>query len=83
MSEVAQFREHQAIQEAAAHLGLTAPAIVSRHDFIEARAARGAAQILQLFAQGKYAEAEAQMNLPSWGLEEEDHMSHFDTAHVH
>lgn len=63
-SEVAQFRKRQAAQETAARLGLTAPAIVSRHDFIEARAERGAAQILQLLAQGRYAEAEAQMNLP-------------------
>lgn len=70
-SDVARFRKCQAAQETAACLGLTGPAIVSRHDFIEARAERGAMQILQLLAQGRYAEAETQMNLPDWGLEEE------------
>ena len=69
-SDVTYFREHQALCEAAARLGLSGPAIVSRHDFIEARAARGAARILQLLVQGKYAEAERQMDLPDWGGEE-------------
>jgi hypothetical protein len=80
-SEVAHFREQQARQEEAAYLSLSGPAIVSRHDFIAARAERGAERILQLLAQGKYEEAERQMNLPDWGLEEVERqrMSHFDT----
>lgn len=82
MSDVTQFRELQASQEAAARLGLTGSAIVSRHDFIEARAERGAARILQLLVQGRYAEAEAQMDLPNWGREEEQRMSHFDTTNI-
>ena len=69
-SEVAHFREQQAQLEEAAHLGLCGLAIVSRHDFIEARAERGAARILRLLAQSRYAEAEAQMNVPDWGEEE-------------
>ncbi|MGH2479838.1 MAG: hypothetical protein ACRDHW_09305 [Ktedonobacteraceae bacterium] len=68
-SEIAHFREQQARQEEAAHLGLSGPAIVARHDFIEARAERGARRILQLLAQGRHEEAEAQMNLPNWGIE--------------
>ncbi len=79
-SDIAQFRERQAAEEVAAHLGLVGPAIVARHDFIEARAERGAARLLQLIAQGRHAEAEAQMNVPDWGLEEEQGMSHFDTT---
>lgn len=69
-SEVARFREQQVRQEEAAHLGLSGPAIVSRHDFIEARVERGAARLLFLLAHGRYEEVEAQMNLPDWGLEE-------------
>jgi hypothetical protein len=68
-SEIARFREQQARQEEAARLGLSGPAVVSRHDFIEARAEQGAKCILQLIARGRYAEAEAQMNLPNWGIE--------------
>jgi len=84
-SDVTQFREQQACQEEAARLGLSGPAIVSRHDFIEARAERGAERILQLLAQGRYAEAEAQMNLPGWelGEAEERAISHFDTTGLH
>lgn len=72
MSEIARFREQQSQQEEAARLGLAGPAIVSRHDFINARAERGAERILQLLAQGNYKEAEQQMNLPDWGLEGEE-----------
>jgi DNA-nicking Smr family endonuclease len=81
-SDVAQFREQQARQEEAARVGLSGPAVVSRHDFIEARAERGAERILQLLAQGRYAEAEAQMDLPGWGVDEaEEHvLSHVDTT---
>lgn len=70
-SKIARFRERQASQEKAARLGLSGPAVVARHDFIEARATRGAARILYLLAQGRHEEAEAQINLPNWGVEEE------------
>src|SRR6266852_3079619 len=67
-SEVARFREQQALQEQAALLGLSGYAITARHDFIEARAQRGASRILQLLAEGKEAEALTLMNEPQWGL---------------
>ncbi len=42
---------------------------MSRHDFIEARAARGADHILQLIEEGKHNEAIALMHTPDWGCE--------------
>ncbi|HEU5383359.1 MAG TPA: hypothetical protein VFV38_48785 [Ktedonobacteraceae bacterium] len=79
-SEIALFREQQGEQEEAARSGLSGLAVVSRHDFIEARAEQGATHILHLLAQGRYVEAEARMNTPDWGLEERggERMSHFD-----
>jgi len=71
VSEVARFREQQALEEQAARLGLSGYAITARHDFIEARAQRGAERILQLIAEGKEAEALTLMNEPHWGLEAE------------
>lgn len=68
MSEITRFRERQAQEAAAARLGLSGPAIVSRHDFIEARAEQGAASILRMIAQGRFEEAAAKMDLPDWGL---------------
>ena len=70
-SEIARFREEQAQREQAAHRALGGPAMVARHDFIEARATRGAAHILQLVERGQFAEAEAQMNQPGWGMDED------------
>ncbi len=72
VSEVARFREQQALQEQAALLGLTGFAITARHDFIEARAQRGAEHILRLIAEGKEAEALTLVNEPQWGLEAEE-----------
>lgn len=82
-SEIVLFHTEQTLREEAAILGLCGPALVARHDFIEARAERGAAQIVQLLSQGKDAEAQAQMELPDWGGEEErgSAMSHFDTMY--
>lgn len=71
-SQIALFREQQAQQEKAAHAGLYSPAITARHDFIEARAERGARRILHLIAQGRYEEAEVHLNLPDRGLAEEE-----------
>ncbi len=80
ISEVARFKEQQAQQEEAARLGLSGPAIVARHDGIEARAER----ILHLLTHGRYEEAEQQMNLLAWGVtgNEEQGMSHFDTQRL-
>ncbi len=85
ISEVTLFRAQQALHEDAARLGLSGLAITSRHELINARATRGAERILQLIEQGKYAEAQALMNTPNWGVEEEgkEDMSHFDTASLH
>jgi hypothetical protein len=41
-SDIAEFRKQQAAQEASANLGLSGPAMVARHDFMTARAERGA-----------------------------------------
>ncbi len=61
-STITQFREQQALQEEAARQGLCGLASgFSRHDFIEARAERGAQLILQLIEQGEHEEAQKLM----------------------
>ncbi len=45
-------------------------AITARHDFIIARAQRGAERILRLIDEGKHEEAQALMNTDSWGVED-------------
>ncbi len=71
-----QFRQQQALQEEAARQGLCGLASgFSRHDFIEARAERGAQLILQLIEQGEHEEAQKLMAMNTWGqgeLAEED-----------
>jgi hypothetical protein len=69
-SEIARFREQQALEEEAARLALSGFAITARHDFINARMQRGGERILQLIAQGKHEEAQALMNSDTWGAEE-------------
>ena len=71
-SEIARFREQQALEEESARLALTGYAITARHDFITARAQRGAERILRLIDEGKHAEAQALMNTESWGVEEKE-----------
>jgi hypothetical protein len=71
LSEIAQFRQLQEKQENAAVQGLHGLASgFSRHAFIEARAERGAAYILQLLEEGKVEEAHILMQSNTWGLEE-------------
>ena len=84
-SEITPFRVQQHQEEEAARLGLSGLAMTSRHDFIEARATRGAEHILRLLTEGNYAEAQAQMNLPDWGQGEgeEQRMLHFDNKRTH
>lgn len=43
---------------------------VSRHDFIEARATRGADRILRLMEEGRREEAIELMHTPDWGESE-------------
>ncbi len=69
-SEIARFREQQALEEEAARLALSSYAITARHDFITARMQRGGERILQLIAEGKHEEAQVLMNSDNWGAEE-------------
>lgn len=70
-SEVARFRELQALEEEASKRALYATAMVARHDFIIARMERGAERILRLLQEGKQVEAMALMNTRQWGEEEQ------------
>ena len=70
VSEVAYFREQQALQEEAARLGLAGYAITTRHDFITARMQQGGKRILQLFEEGKTEEAFALWDTQSWEVGE-------------
>ncbi len=79
VSQVAEFRQQQAMQEEAALLGLYGPASgVSRHAFINARMERGADYILGLIQAGKHEKAEALIKAKTWAdieaeaLEEEE-----------
>jgi len=69
-SEIARFRERQALEEEAARLALSGFAITARHDFINARMQRGGERILQLIAEGKHEEALVLMNSDTWGVKE-------------
>ena len=70
-SEVARFRQQQALQEQAAQQGLSGLAVVSRHDFIEARMERGAERLLHLIKEGKHEEVKRLMETEAWALEGE------------
>ncbi len=71
-SEIANFRQQQALEEAAAQQGLHGYAQVATHESITARAERGAARIMRLVDKGKHDEAKRLMNTPDWGLAEEE-----------
>jgi hypothetical protein len=68
-SEVAAFREQQALQEQATHQGLYGLAAVASHAAITARMQRGAQRIVRLFEEGKSQEVIALMETRAWGLE--------------
>ena len=70
-SEVAKFRERQALQEQSAQQGLNGFAVVASHAAITARMERGAERLLRLIQEGKHEEVIALMGRPAWGLEEE------------
>ena len=65
-SEVARFKQEQALQEQAAQQGLYGLAIVASHEAITARMEQGAQRILQLFQEGKPEEAVALMSTVQW-----------------
>jgi hypothetical protein len=57
MSEVARFRQQQALEEESSYNGLYGTAIVASHDAIIARMEQGAGTLLQLFEEGRDDEA--------------------------
>lgn len=65
-SEVAKFRQEQALQEEAARQGLYGLAIVASHETITARMVIGAERILKLFQEGKQEEAVTLMSTTEW-----------------
>ena len=71
MSEVARFRQNQALQEQSAHQALYGFATIANHASITARMERGAEHLLSLLEQGKYEEVAHLMETTAWGLEEE------------
>jgi hypothetical protein len=71
-SEIATFREQQALQDQAARQGLYGLAAVASHASITARMERGAGRILKLIEAGRHEEARSLMEMPSWGVEEDN-----------
>ena len=65
-SEVAHFRNQQAVQEQTARQGLHGYAQVSRHGFIEARMERGAERLLHRIQEGRHEEAKALFSTEEW-----------------
>ncbi|HEU0001888.1 MAG TPA: hypothetical protein VFQ36_13390 [Ktedonobacteraceae bacterium] len=70
-SEVAAFRERQALEEEAARQALYGFAGTASHQMITARMQRGAERILFLVKEGKHDEAQALMNTEYWQTESE------------
>ncbi len=66
-SEVARFRQQQALEEEAARLALYGFAEVARHERITARMELGGRRIIRLIEEGKHEEALALMNTENWG----------------
>jgi len=66
-SEVARFRQQQALEEEAARLGLYGFAEVAKHERIIARMELGGRRIIRLIEEGKHEEALALMNTEHWG----------------
>lgn len=68
-SEVARFREEQALRDQSAQWGLYGPAVVANHASNTARLQQGAERILGFFREGKHEEAEALMSTDYWNVE--------------
>lgn len=71
VSEVAYFREQQALQEEAVRQGYAGFAMSARHDFIAARMKAREEHLLQLIAQGRHKEVQAIMETENWGIDEQ------------
>lgn len=70
-SEVAAFRERQALEEEAMRLGVYGFAMTASHQMVTARMQVGAERILSLIKAGKDEEAQALMNTEYWSAERE------------
>ena len=70
-SEVAAFRERQALEEESARWALFGFASIASHQMITVRMQRGAERILSLIDEGKHEEAQALMNTEYWQEEAE------------
>ncbi|MBV9020674.1 MAG: hypothetical protein JOZ71_08150, partial [Ktedonobacteraceae bacterium] len=69
-SEIARFREQQALEEQAAWLGLHGLAWgTARHDVICKRMRQGAERILRLLEEDKYQDVQKLMTTDPWGRE--------------
>ena len=69
-SEVAKFRQEQALQEQAVQHALYSFASVATHSSITARMERGAEHLLTLLEEGKYEQVAHLMETTAWALEE-------------
>lgn len=67
-SEVAAFRERQALEEEAVRLAMYGFAMTASHQMITARMQVGAERILSLINAGKDEEAQALMNTEYWSV---------------
>lgn len=72
VSNIAHFRQQQALAAAAARLGLSGLASVAAHERITARMEHGAERILMLVREGKQQEALALMSTTTWSLNENE-----------
>lgn len=72
LSEVAYFRQQQALREEAAQLGLSGFAITATHESITARMQRYGERALRLIEEGKHEEALAILNTDNWGADEHE-----------
>jgi hypothetical protein len=72
LSEVAYFRQQQALCDEAARLGMSGFAVTATHESITARMQRGAEHILRLIEEGKHEEAQAMLNADDWFAEEQE-----------
>ncbi|MBV9691761.1 MAG: hypothetical protein JO202_18845 [Ktedonobacteraceae bacterium] len=69
-SEIAYFRQRQALEEEAAWLGLHGLASgTARHDVIRKRIGQGAERILHLLEEDKYQDVQKLMTTDPWGRE--------------
>ncbi len=80
-SNVAHFRQQQALHEQAAQQGLSGLAAVATHASITARMEQGAKRILALIQEGKHDEAHALLFAEYWGTEEPGERVPHDETH--